>query len=38
MPTCERRITLGDTANYFAATLTQSGSLNTQAQGAQQAK
>ena len=38
MPTCERRITLGDTANYFSATLTQSGNLNTQAQGAQQAK
>jgi len=32
-PNCERRITLGDTQNYFAATLGQSGSLNTQAQG-----
>jgi Flp pilus assembly secretin CpaC len=32
-PDCERRITLGDTQNYFAATLGQSGSLNTQAQG-----
>ena len=31
-PDCERRITLGDTQNYFAATLGQSGSLNTQAQ------
>ena len=31
-PNCERRITLGDTQNYFAATLGQSGSLNTQAQ------
>jgi hypothetical protein len=32
-PSCERRITLGDTPNYFTATLGQSGSLNTQAQG-----
>jgi Flp pilus assembly secretin CpaC len=32
-PNCERRITLGDTQNYFAATLGQSGSLNAQAQG-----
>ena len=32
-PNCERRITLGDTQGYFAATLSQSGSLNTQAQG-----
>lgn len=32
-PTCERRITLGDTQNYFAATVTQSGTRNTQAQG-----
>jgi Flp pilus assembly secretin CpaC len=32
-PDCERRITLGDTQNYFAATLGQSGSLNSQAQG-----
>ena len=31
-PDCERRITLGDTQNYFAATLGQSGSFNTQAQ------
>jgi Flp pilus assembly secretin CpaC len=33
-PKCERRITLGDSQNYFAGTLGQSGSLNTQAQGA----
>ena len=32
-PNCERRITLGDTPSYFTATLTQSGTLNTQAQG-----
>jgi Flp pilus assembly secretin CpaC len=32
-PKCERRITLGDTPAYFAATLTQSGSLSAQAQG-----
>lgn len=32
-PNCERRITLGDTQNYFAATLGQSGTLNSQAQG-----
>lgn len=32
-PDCERRITLGDTQNYFAATIGQSGALNTQAQG-----
>jgi hypothetical protein len=32
-PTCERRITLGDTANYFAATIGQSGARNSQAQG-----
>jgi hypothetical protein len=31
-PNCERRITLGDTQNYFAATLGQSGILNAQAQ------
>ncbi len=31
-PNCERRITLGDTQNYFAATLNQSGTLSTQAQ------
>jgi Flp pilus assembly secretin CpaC len=33
MPTCERRITLGDSVNYFTATLNQSSNLNTQAQG-----
>jgi Flp pilus assembly secretin CpaC len=32
-PDCEKRITLGDTQNYFAATLGQSGTLATQAQG-----
>lgn len=32
-PDCERRITLGDAQNYFAATLGQSGTLSTQAQG-----
>ena len=32
-PTCERRITLGDTPNYFTATLTQTGTLNSLAQG-----
>jgi Flp pilus assembly secretin CpaC len=32
-PDCEKRITLGDTQNYFAATLGQSGTLSTQAQG-----
>ena len=32
-PDCQRRITLGDTQNYFAATLGQSSSLNAQAQG-----
>ena len=32
-PNCERRITLGDTPTYFTANLTQSGTLNTQAQG-----
>ena len=35
-PDCERRITLGDTPNYFNATLSQSGTLNTQAQGTAQ--
>ena len=32
-PTCERRIMLGDTPNYFATTLTQTGTLNQLAQG-----
>jgi Flp pilus assembly secretin CpaC len=35
-PKCERRITLGDTTTYFAANLTQTGTLNTQAQGGSQ--
>jgi Flp pilus assembly secretin CpaC len=34
-PNCERRITLGDTPNYFGAILNQTGNLNTMAQGAQ---
>lgn len=33
-PECQPRITLGDTPNYFNATLTQSGVRNGQAQGA----
>jgi Flp pilus assembly secretin CpaC len=33
-PECERRITLGDTANYFNATLGQAGNRNTQAKSA----
>jgi Flp pilus assembly secretin CpaC len=33
MPNCERRITVGDTANYFSANLGQVGTLNAQAQG-----
>jgi Flp pilus assembly secretin CpaC len=37
-PECERRITLGDTANYFNATLGQAGNRNTQAKSAPQAK
>ena len=32
-PVCQRRITLGDTPAYFNATLTQSGSLASQAAG-----
>lgn len=32
-PNCERRITLGDSQNFFAATLAQSGTLSAQAQG-----
>jgi hypothetical protein len=33
MPNCERRIALGDTANYFTVNLGQLGSLSAQAQG-----
>jgi len=33
LPTCERRIVLGDSANYFNANLTQGTILNAQAQG-----
>jgi hypothetical protein len=32
-PNCERRITLGDSPNFFNATLSQSGARNGQAQG-----
>ena len=32
-PECERRITLGDSTNYFNATLSQTGARNGQAQG-----
>lgn len=31
VPKCERRITLGDSQNYFAATIGQAGTLSTQA-------
>lgn len=37
-PECERRITLGDTTPYFTTNLTQTGTLNTQAQSIQQQK
>src|SRR5262245_49285523 len=37
-PNCQRRITLGDSQTYFAGTLGQSGTLNTQAGAAQQPK
>ena len=37
-PNCERRITLGDTQNYFAGTLGQSSAMNMQAQGGAQPK
>src|SRR5213595_3574769 len=33
MPTCQRRITLGDGENYFKAAIDQAGSLNSQATG-----
>ena len=35
-PNCERRVTLGDTETYFASTLGQAGTLNSQAQGGAQ--
>ncbi len=35
-PVCERRITLGDSAPYFTATINQTGILTNQAQGPQQ--
>ena len=34
-PNCERRITLGDSAGFFNATLSQSGARNGQAQGSE---
>jgi hypothetical protein len=37
-PECARRITLGDSPDYFLANLTQSTNLNTQAQGGTQQK
>jgi len=37
-PTCQRRITLGDSPAFFNATLTQSGTRNGQAQTAAQAR
>src|SRR5438045_1237654 len=33
MPTCQRRITLGDGENYFKSAMDQAGSLNIQATG-----
>ena len=33
MPTCQRRITLGDGESYFRSTMDQAGSLNSQATG-----
>src|SRR5437762_4887754 len=33
MPTCQRRITLGDGENYFKSAMDQAGSLNSQATG-----
>jgi Flp pilus assembly secretin CpaC len=35
-PTCERRITLGDTQEFFQQTLTQTGTRNMSAQNSQQ--
>jgi Flp pilus assembly secretin CpaC len=35
LPNCERRITLGDTVNYFNANLAQGATFNLQAQGGQ---
>jgi Pilus formation protein N terminal region len=35
-PNCQRRIMLGDTTAYFNSTLTQTGNLNSLAQGGQQ--
>jgi Flp pilus assembly secretin CpaC len=33
MPICQRRVTLGDSENYFKSTIDQAGSLNSQASG-----
>ena len=38
MPSCERRITLGDSVDYFAANLTQTSTFSDAAQGQQQQK
>jgi hypothetical protein len=35
-PDCERRITLGDTPEFFEATISQTGNRNARAQGGQQ--
>jgi Flp pilus assembly secretin CpaC len=34
MPICQRRVTLGDSENYFKSTIDQAGSLSNQAAGA----
>jgi Flp pilus assembly secretin CpaC len=34
MPICQRRVTLGDSENYFKSTIDQAGSLSNQATGA----
>jgi Flp pilus assembly secretin CpaC len=34
MPICQRRVTLGDSENYFRSTIEQAGSLSNQASGA----
>jgi Flp pilus assembly secretin CpaC len=38
MPTCQRRVTLGDGGDYFKATMDQAGSLSSQAAGAAAAR
>jgi Flp pilus assembly secretin CpaC len=37
MPTCQRRVTLGDSENYFKSAIDQAGTLNSQASGASSA-